>query len=136
MKNYPAFRVKVGLMKKASADKMNQLENPACKVVNIVFLSISFTICFGSQKNHLFEMFLYCLVSTWLSENEQQKNSCLFLHFFSLFFYWVVIWASMMRKKLFSRFANNKDADQPAPSDQSLCYSLTGKQNIFQVSIF
>ena len=41
-----------------------------------------------------------------------------------------------MRKKLFSRFANNKGADQPAPSGQSLHYSLTGKQNIFQVSIF
>ena len=65
MKNYPAFRVKVGLMKKASADKMNQLDHPACKVVNIVFLSISFTICFGSQKNHLFEM-VFVLSSVYM----------------------------------------------------------------------
>ena len=38
-----------------------------------------------SKEPSLWDGFLYCLVSTWLSENEQQKKSCLFLHFFCLF---------------------------------------------------
>ena len=135
MKNYPAFRVKVGLMKKASADKMNQLDHPACKVVNIVFLSISFTICFGSQKTISLRWFLYCLVSTWLSENEQQKKHAYFYTFFSPFFLLGCHLGLYDAKKLFSRFANNKGADQPAPSDQSLRYLLTGKQINFQASI-
>ena len=34
-------------------------------------------------------------------------------------------------KTCLRRFANNKGADQPAQSDQRLCYSLFGKHHIY-----